>query len=108
MFSAPRRTVVAGGTGLADADPMDLIDATKAWPADGFVVLPGFLPTEELTSAVPELDLMFPSADGFHDGTDPRRERFLGDEFAGIDTFPFTATHISRPAVRPRVLAWPP
>lgn len=84
---------------------MDLIDATKVWQADGFVVLPGFLPTEELTSAVPELDLMFPSAAGFHDGTDPRRERFIGDEFAGIDTFPFAATQISLLAVNPRILA---
>ena len=66
---------------------MDLKDAAQAWQTDGFVILPGFLPAEELTSAVGELDLLFPSADGFHDGTDPRRERFTGDEFAGIDTF---------------------
>ena len=66
---------------------MDLTDAAQAWSEDGFVVLPGFIAVEDLKPAVDELGLMFPSADGFHDGTDPRRERFLGDEFAGIDEF---------------------
>ena len=84
---------------------MDLEDAAHAWQTDGFVILPGFLPAAELTSAVGELDLLFPSADGFHDGTDPRRERFIGDEFAGIDTFPFASTEISLTAVNHRILA---
>ncbi|MFC4907391.1 hypothetical protein [Actinomadura gamaensis] len=52
-----------------------------------------------------ELGLLFPSAEGFHDGTDPRRGRFIGDEFAGIDTFPFASTEISLLAVHPRLLA---
>jgi hypothetical protein len=84
---------------------MDLKDAAQAWKSDGFVILPGFLPAAELTSAARELDLLFPSADGFHDGTDPRRERFVGDEFAGIDTFPFASTEISLVAVNHRILA---
>jgi hypothetical protein len=84
---------------------MDLKDAARAWQTDGFVILPGFLPAAELTSAVRDLDLLFPSADGFHDGTDPRRERFLGDEFAGIDTFPFAGAEISLTAVNHRLLA---
>jgi hypothetical protein len=84
---------------------MDLKDAAQAWRSDGFVILPGFLPAAELTSAVRELDLLFPSAEGFHDGTDPRRERFVGDEFAGIDTFPFASTQISLVAVNHRILA---
>jgi hypothetical protein len=83
---------------------MDLKDAARAWQTDGFVILPGFLPADELASAVVELDLMFPSPEGFHDGTDPRRERFLGDEFAGIDTFPFASTEISLLAVNHRIL----
>jgi hypothetical protein len=49
--------------------------------------------------ALAELELMFPSSQGFHDGTDPRRARFLGDEFAGIDSFPFASTETSRLAV---------
>jgi hypothetical protein len=84
---------------------MDLIDAVRTWKSDGFVILPGFLPAAELTSAAQELNLLFPSADEFHDGTDPRRERFIGDEFAGIDTFPFTSTEISLLAVNHRILA---
>ncbi|WP_173080883.1 phytanoyl-CoA dioxygenase family protein [Phytohabitans rumicis] len=84
---------------------MELADAARAWHTDGFVILPGFLPARELTPAVRELDLLFPSADGFHDGTDPRRERFVGDEFAGIDTFPFASTELSLLAVNHRVLA---
>jgi Phytanoyl-CoA dioxygenase (PhyH) len=83
---------------------MDLEDVALAWQTDGFVILPGFLPADELTSAVGELDLLFPSAEGFHDGTDPRRERFIGDEFAGIDTFPFASTEISLLAVNHRIL----
>jgi hypothetical protein len=48
---------------------------------------------------------LFPSADGFHDGTYPRHERFIGDEFAGIDTFPFASTEISLAALNHRILA---
>jgi Phytanoyl-CoA dioxygenase (PhyH) len=83
---------------------MDLEDAAQAWRTDGFVILPGFLPADDLGSAVRELDLLFPTAEGFHDGTDARRERFIGDEFAGIDTFPFASTQISLVAVNHRIL----
>ncbi len=83
---------------------MDLKYAAQVWRTDGFVILPGFIPADELKPAVGELDLVFPSADGFHDGTDPRRERFIGDEFAGIDTFPFASAEISLLAVSHRVL----
>ena len=83
---------------------MDLDDAARAWRSDGFVILPGFIPADELESAVGELDLLFPSAAGFHDGVDPRRERFIGDEFAGIDTFPFASSEVSLLAVNHRIL----
>lgn len=83
---------------------MDLKDAARAWQTQGFVILPAYIPADELKSAVDELDLLFPSAEGFHDGTDPRRERFIGDEFAGIDTFPFASTEISLLAVNHRIL----
>lgn len=84
---------------------MDLKDAAQVWRTDGFVILPGFIPAAELKPAVGELDLVFPSAEGFHDGTDSRHERFIGDEFAGIDTFPFASAEISLLAVNHRVLA---
>ncbi|SNR80059.1 Phytanoyl-CoA dioxygenase (PhyH) [Actinomadura mexicana] len=74
------------------------------WQTEGFVILPAFLPADELSAAVDELDLLFPSAAGFHDGTDPRAGRFIGDEFAGIDTFPFASTAINLLAVHQRIL----
>ena len=83
---------------------MDLKDAARAWQADGFVILPAFIPADELSAAAGELGLLFPTAAGFHDGTDPRAGRFIGDEFAGIDTFPFASTAISLLAVHPRIL----
>ncbi|WP_158660802.1 hypothetical protein [Nocardia seriolae] len=74
---------------------MDLAQARADWLRQGFVMLPGHLPSEVLGPAVAELGTMFPTAAGFHDGSDPRRERFLGDEFAGIDVFPFEGTEVS-------------
>jgi Phytanoyl-CoA dioxygenase (PhyH) len=83
---------------------MDASAAAVAWQADGFAVLPGFLTVTDLSPAVAELDLMFPSADGFHDRSDPRSTRFLGDEFAGIDSFPFASTEVSLLAVHERLI----
>ena len=79
-------------------------DPAVAWQADGFVVLPGFLPASELAPAVAELGVMFPSADGFHDRADPRYTRYRGDEFAGIDSFPFASAEISLLAVHDRLI----
>jgi hypothetical protein len=90
---------------VVDPDRMELQGAVRSWQTDGFAMLPAFLPVDELKPAASELDLLFPSADGFHDGTDPRRGRFIGDEFAGIDTFPFASTEISLLAVHHRILA---
>jgi hypothetical protein len=83
----------------ADTAEVDLTAASREWQEHGFVVLPGYLPGDVLRPAVAELDLMFPSAAGFHDGSDPRRNRFLNDEFDGIDSFPFASTEISLLAV---------
>ncbi|WP_165950551.1 phytanoyl-CoA dioxygenase family protein [Actinomadura sp. GC306] len=83
---------------------MDLRELVSGWEADGFLVLPAFLPADELRAAMDELELMFPSAAGFHDGTYPRAGRFVGDEFAGIDTFPFAGTAISLLAAHSRIL----
>jgi len=74
---------------------MDVSDPGRAWRADGFAILPGFLTPGELAPGLAELEMMFPSADGFHDRTDPRYRRYLGDEFAGIDAFPFASTELS-------------
>jgi hypothetical protein len=76
---------------------MDLTDAAHAWRTDGFAILPGYLPADELHRC-------FPSAAGFHDGTDPRRDRFVGDEFAGIDSFPFASPRLCLLAVDERIV----
>jgi hypothetical protein len=78
---------------------MDLANAARDWRENGFVVLPGYLPGEVLRPAIAELGTMFPAPSGFHDGSDPRRERYLDDEFAGIDSFPFDSPEISLLAV---------
>ena len=76
---------------------MDLDAASRSWIEDGFVVLPGYLPATDLAPAVDELGLLFPSAADFHDGADPdRNARFVGDEFDGIDGFPFASLALNR------------
>jgi hypothetical protein len=60
--------------------PMDK-GIVETWRTDGFVILPGYLSAEDLAPALDELETMFPTPDGFHDGTDPRRARYVRDEF---------------------------
>src|SRR4051812_13928274 len=79
---------------------MDLGAVAETWAADGFVVLPEYLPPDDLHSAVRDLPSLFPTADEFHDGVDPvRNARFLGDEFNGIDSFPFASRALNLLAV---------
>jgi hypothetical protein len=73
--------------------------------AEGFLVLPGFLDPTEIEPALAAIPNHFPTAAGFHDGTDERRARFLGDEFAGIDKFPFASVELSMLCVSPRLVA---
>lgn len=83
---------------------MNADEIVRAWHDHGFGVLPGFLAAGDLATAVAGLDLMFPSADGFHDRGDPRYSRYLGDEFAGIDSFPFASAAVSLLAVHDRLV----
>lgn len=83
---------------------MDFDELARRWRTDGFVVLPGHLPADELAPALDELHTVFPTPDGFHDGTDPRAGRFIGDEFAGIDTWPFRSVQLSLLAVNERLV----
>ena len=76
---------------------MDLDAAQESWISDGFVILPGYLPADDLEPAAAELDLLFPSAGDFHGAVDPARNaRFIGDEFDGIDSFPFASLALNR------------
>lgn len=83
---------------------LHLDSAAREWQTHGFVILPGFVPAAELEPALAELPAMYPTAEGFHDGTDKRRDRFTVDEWAGIDSFPFRSTELSLLAVSDRVV----
>jgi len=90
---------VMQSTGMNEAEIL------SAWQVDGFVMLPGYLSATDLDPAVAQLGAMFPSADGFHDRSDPRRSRYLADEFDGIDSFPFAAVEVSLLAVHDRLVS---
>ena len=81
-----------------------VVDLSAQWHANGFVILPAYLSADDLAPAVDHLDELFPTADGFHDRTDPRHERYRHDEFDGIDTFPFVSVDLSLLAVHPRLV----
>ena len=83
---------------------MDVNDAAQDWQTHGFAVLPGLIPIGELDQARGELQLMFPSAEGFHARSDARYSRYLNDEFAGIDSFPFRSVQLSLLAVHARLV----
>ena len=83
---------------------IDLEAAVAAWREDGFAVLPAHIPADDLRAAVSELQLIYPTADGYHDRVDPERNRRFDDEFGGIDDFPFDSTAISLLAVHPRLI----
>ncbi|HJR39093.1 MAG TPA: hypothetical protein VJ819_11995 [Nocardioidaceae bacterium] len=71
---------------------MDLAAVAETWEADGFVVLPEYLPAGDVHAAIRDLPLLFPTGDGFHDAVDPARNaRFADDEFNGIDSSPSPA-----------------
>lgn len=70
----------------------------------GFVVLPGYLDAGILADALGEIEQQFPSGSSFHDGTDPRVERYRGNAFAGVDRFPFESVELSMLVVDARIV----
>jgi hypothetical protein len=64
-------------------------------------------PGVTVNPALAELPVMYPTAEGFHDGTDERRAKFSADEWAGIDSFPFLSAELSLLAVSDRVIDVP-
>ena len=83
---------------------MDLGGAAREWQTHGFVILPGLVPAAEMRPALAELPAMYPTAEGFHDGTDEQRAKFSADEWAGIDSFPFQSAELSLLAVSDRLV----
>ena len=103
MLLRPRKAVAQERA----AEHIDWVDATEvnaAWRMDGFVILPRYLSEMELAPALSELGIVFPTASGFHDATDPRHKRYRNDEFDGIDVFPFASTELSLLSVAPRLV----
>ena len=90
--------------GRVQAVGMQNEKVVDTWRTRGFVILPAFLSAEDLAPALGELEAMFPTSEGFHDGTDPRRTRYVEDEFDGVDVFPFASTEFSLLAVHPRIV----
>ena len=74
---------------------MDLNAATQSWIEDGFVVLPGYLPGTDLAPAV-EARLLFRPRPTSTSADPDRNARFVGDEFDGIDGFPFASPALNR------------
>jgi ectoine hydroxylase-related dioxygenase (phytanoyl-CoA dioxygenase family) len=88
-----------------DGNSTTLESAAKHFHEHGYVVLDGFLTDDELRPAQDELRLMFPTAEEFHDSTDPElKARFLGRGSAGIDQFPFASVEWSLLGVSPPVV----
>jgi hypothetical protein len=65
------------------------------WTSAGFVVIDGFLSTDQLEPTVSTLDSMFPTATDFHDDIDPERNKQFRDDFGGIVNFPFSNVELS-------------
>lgn len=81
---------------MTDASSTTLEAATEHFCEHGYVVLSGFLTDDDLRPAQNELQLVFPTAEEYHDSRDPDlRARFAGSGDAGIDYFPFASVEWS-------------
>jgi phytanoyl-CoA dioxygenase PhyH len=87
-------------------DALEIPDAVAHWKGHGFVILPGYVPSNELAPGQRELALLFPTPEEFHSDPDDRQHaKYRGDEFAGIIDFPFASVELSLLAVHPRLVA---
>ena len=85
---------------------MHLREATAAWRAHGFVVLPGYLAGPSLETAQNDLSAVYPSAEEYHSHPDAERNRrYSGDEFGGIIAFPFPTVALCRLVVHDKLVA---
>jgi hypothetical protein len=73
----------------------ELVDATRRWREDGFALVPGVIPVDEIDAAVDELAALYGSdtfddynqARGFGDG-EPAGKQFRSTQFDGMRGFP--------------------
>ena len=66
-------------------------DEVAAWHDEGWVLIDGLVPTDDIDAATPDLWHMFPTGEQYHADPDGERERWIG-----------------RPATRPEIYTWPP
>lgn len=86
---------------------MDAAEAAAHWVEHGYAFLPGYLTAGEIAAARAELHDTFPTASEFHDDVDPaRNDRFRGDQFGGIDSFPFGGMELCLLAGHPKLVAF--
>jgi hypothetical protein len=70
--------------------------------ARGFSLLEGFLAPDELAAAQEALSLHFPRADDyFSDPEAPAHARYAGDQFGGVEEFPYRSWDLNGLAVHP-------
>ncbi len=83
----------------SETEAVDLIASLHQWHTDGCVLLPGYLSAAQIQPGVSELGHLFPTAHEFHAATDEHRNARFGDEYGGIDDFPFKNTELNLLAV---------
>jgi len=104
---------------------MSISEAAKAWQQQGWVLIPGLVPTSVIDAAVSDLWSIYPTPKEFHDRDNPKRQAFLEskpaasgsadtgsdgpafreEQFAGHRKFPFsTGPDLNRLVLDERVL----
>ncbi|MHB8463222.1 MAG: hypothetical protein ACYDH6_21735 [Acidimicrobiales bacterium] len=78
-------------------------DEVKAWQEDGWVLLDGLVPTDEIDAATGDLDEMFPSPTAFHADPEGETERWVGVPAQSRDAFVWPP---DGPGFRPEQHRW--
>lgn len=77
----------------------------QSFELDGYLFLEGFFTDDDLAAGLAELEHLYPTAEGFHAGSDERAARFVGDQFAGIEFFPLKSQALNQLCVHPKLVA---
>lgn len=78
-------------------------DEVAAWHDNGWVLIAGLVPAEEIDAALPDLHEMFPTADEYHADPAGEQERRLGHPAASKEWFTWPETG---PGFRPEQHRW--
>lgn len=82
------------------------LDAHKArWDTEGWTLLPGFLPADDIEAARAVLPTLFPTAEDFASDRDPERNRpWREDSHAVLPPFPFESDALNHLALHERLM----